>query len=417
MTPGRASRYTAAMAERGQGLDRRSMLVAGGAAAAIWLAPRAARAAAPSWIPSARFQEELPGLMRVAGVPGLAIAVVERGALAWTRGFGVKNALTGDPVAEDTLFEAASMTKPVFAYLAMQLVDEGRLALDAPLIGYRRPDYLADDPALAKITVRDVLRHTSGLPNWAKGPLATVAPPGKGYSYSGEAFVWLQLAVETILKKGLGAAMRDRLFAPAGMKASSFGWDARIARAAVYGHGEPDAAGLPDQPTRALGDRLLPIARRWGRPIEDWTYEDQVRAMREADPAARPAPHDLLINAAGGLLTAASDYARFMALMMAGRSRGAWEIGEVSRRAMLATELEVRGPDYARGLGWQVENSGGTRLFEHSGSNYGIFKTLGVGDAERGRAIVVFTNAANGSALAQRIVREAAGLELLKFLA
>jgi len=351
-------------------------------------------------------------------VPGLAIAVVERGALAWTRGFGVKNALTGDPVTEGTLFEAASMTKPVFAYLAMRLVDEGRLALDAPLIGYRRPDYLADDPALAKVTVRDVLRHTSGLPNWANGPLATVAPPGKGYSYSGEAFVWLQLAVETILGKGLGAAMRDRLFAPAGMKASSFGWDARIARAAVYGHGElgEGAITLPDQPTRALGDRLLPIARRWGRPIEDWSYEDQVCAMREADPAARPAPHDLLVNAAGGLLTTASDYARFMALMMAGRRRGAWEIGEASRQAMLATELEVRGPDYARGLGWQVENSGGARLFEHSGSNYGIFKTLGVGDAANGRAIVVFTNASNGSALAQRIVREAAGLELLKFL-
>jgi hypothetical protein len=55
-------------------------------------------------------------------------------------------------------------------------------------------------------------------------------------------------------------------------------------------------------------------------------------------------------------------------------------------------------------------------LFQHSGSNYGIFRTLGVGDAERGRAIVIFTNGANGNLVAQRIVREATGIELLKVL-
>jgi len=398
------------------GLNRRALLILGGALTVAAAGPGGAAVSPPrrSWIPSDDFLRDLPRLMRVAGVPGLAIAVIENGQLAWTRGFGVKNSLIGDPVTDDTLFEAASMTKPVFAYLAMRLVDEGVLALDRPLAEYRRPDYLSDDPALARITVRDVLRHTSGLPNWATGPLATIAPPGSGYHYSGEAFVWLQLIVEKLLAMGLDPAMRARLFDPAGMSSSTFGWDGAVAKAAVYGHDEE--AKLPAQPTRALGEALLPIAKRWGRPIASWTYEDSIRAMREADPATPPSTHNLLVNSASGLLTTVSDYARFMALMMDGRRRAAWELSEDSRGAMLTTQLEVRGPDYSRGLGWQLERSSGQRLFEHSGSNYGIFKTLGMGDAEKRRGIVIFTNATNGNALAARVLRAATGVELLKFL-
>jgi CubicO group peptidase (beta-lactamase class C family) len=401
---------------RGIELSRRGLFALGGAL--LVANAGAARAGSgdgrSSWIPSDALLADLPRLMRIAAVPGLAIAVVEDGRLAWTRGFGVKNVQTGDPVTDETLFEAASMTKPVFAYVAMRLVDEGRLALDRPLVDYRRPDYLADDPLLARITVRDVLRHSSGLPNWASGPLATIAPPGSGYHYSGEAFVWLQLIVEQALGMSLDDAMRDRLFGPAGMSRSTFGWDEAVAKWAVYGH--DDEAKLPAQPTRALGEKLLPVAKRWGRPIVSWTYEDSIRAMREADPATPPSTHSLLINSAGGLLTTVSDYARFMALMMDGRKRAGWEIYETARRAMLTTQLEVRGPDYARGLGWQLEGPPNARLFEHSGSNYGIFKTLGMGDARKRRGIVIFTNAANGNALAAHILRAASGIDLLKFL-
>ena len=121
-------------------LERRTLLV--GSAAMIASGSVQARSekgpqcpdSASSWIPSKELVRELPRLMRIAGVPGAAIAVVDRGKLAWNKGFGVKNVLTGDPVREDTLFEAASMTKPVFAYAVMQLVDEGPLGLDTPLV-------------------------------------------------------------------------------------------------------------------------------------------------------------------------------------------------------------------------------------------------------------------------------------------
>lgn len=394
------------------------MLVAGGVAFARAPTPAQRSDRNAAWIPSDELVRELPHLMQIAGVPGVAIAVVERGQLAWSKSFGVKNILTRDPVDENTLFEAASMTKPVFAYVVMRLVDEKRLDLDKPLVAYLRPTNLGKDPNLDLITVRHVLEHSTGLPNWSSEPLVTSSVPGSVYTYSGEAMIWLQLVVEKITGMGLGSVMREKLFDPAGMSHSTFGWDEQIAKSAVFGHSEPPEGEtkLPAQPTRELGNRLLQVAKRRGKPIASWTFEDSVEAMRETDPKTPPSTHDLLVNSAGGLLTTASDYAKFMLLMMDRRKRADWEISDASRQAMLTTQLEVRGRDITRGLGWELERSSEGSLFQHSGSNYDIFKTLGIGDARKQRAIVIFTNATNGNALAARITRQATGIDRLKSL-
>jgi hypothetical protein len=83
---------------------------------------------------------------------------------------------------------------------------------------------------------------------------------------------------------------------------------------------------------------------------------------------------------------------------------------------MLTPQLEVRGREISRGLGWELERAEDHEVFEHSGSNYGIFRSFGMGDARARRAIVVFTNGANGNALAARLVRAATGIDLLKWL-
>ncbi|HOZ23667.1 MAG TPA: serine hydrolase domain-containing protein, partial [Thermomonas sp.] len=156
-------------------MSRRHLLAGGIGLASLAAWPARVNAAQPwnddaDWIPGDALLQDLPRQMQALGVPGIGIAVVEAGRLAWSRGFGVTHAERGTPVEDGTLWEAASLSKPVFAYMVMQLVDRGELALDAPLVKYVRPAYLGQSPWIERIAVRDVLRHTTGLPNWRKDP-------------------------------------------------------------------------------------------------------------------------------------------------------------------------------------------------------------------------------------------------------
>src|SRR5689334_15217164 len=123
---------------------RRRLLLTSAACLAGTL-PASARpmtSARGSWSPPQTLLDSLGDLMRLAGVPGLAIATVNDGALDWQGRFGVADADSRAPLNEDTLFEAASISKAVFAYMVLQLVDRGAVELDRPLASYHRPPYL-----------------------------------------------------------------------------------------------------------------------------------------------------------------------------------------------------------------------------------------------------------------------------------
>src|ERR1700736_1033205 len=100
----------------------------------------------------AELKKEIPESLREAGVPGISIALIRSGKTFWVHGFGVKDVKTGKPVTEQTTFEAASLSKPVFAYGVLKLVDEGKLDLDAPLTKYLPQRYIDGDEQLDKIT-------------------------------------------------------------------------------------------------------------------------------------------------------------------------------------------------------------------------------------------------------------------------
>jgi len=145
----------------------------------------------------------VPGLLRASSVPGLSLAVVRNGRVALTPAYGVKNETTREPVSPDTIFEAASLSKPVFAYGVLLLAREGRLDLDAPLTRYTETPPVPGDPRLEGITARLVLSHSTGFPNWrpgrwtdAPGPLTIDFDPGTRFGYSGEGYEYLRLAVE-----------------------------------------------------------------------------------------------------------------------------------------------------------------------------------------------------------------------------
>ena len=408
-------------------LSRRRLLGSGLALSAFALP--GVRAAPPidpdaDWMPAEDYLRDLQRQMQALGVPGIGIAVVEGGRLAWSRGFGRRDAAGEAPVDEATLFEMASLSKPVFAYLVLQLVDRGTLALDAPLVRYVRPDYLAPNPWSDRITVRDVLRHSTGLPNWRAHPdretLAPAVAPGQRIDYSGEAFTWLQLAVEAVTGESLDQTARRLLFAPAGMADSSYGWDAALAARSVRGHGTPDDAGAvapKKQGLREAWDAALPIAAQWKKPLSAWRYADAQRALPQARRNAPDAVHwpgDILANSAASLRCTVADYARFMALMVA-RDTPAWALKPATRERMLSRQIDVPGRFSDKTLGWNLEATVRGPVFFHSGSNAGIFKTFALGDAARQRAIVIATNATNGNLLYRRVVRAATGLDLLAF--
>ena len=107
----------------------------------------------------------IPGWLSETKMPAVSIAIVRDGQLAWRRAFGVKDTGTNEAVDNDSVFAACSDTKPVFAYGVLKLCEKGALNLDTPLTNYtsRR---VTTDPRLEFITVRHVLSHTTGFPNW-----------------------------------------------------------------------------------------------------------------------------------------------------------------------------------------------------------------------------------------------------------
>lgn len=267
----------------------------------------------------------------------------------------------------------------------------------------------------------------------ARGETDAGLQAGQPLPLLGEGYFWLGLVVEQITGKGLDAVMRSRLFDPAKMPLSTLGWNAEIARLSVYGHTKPeeDEVKLAFQYKRELGDRLLTVAAKWGKPLSAWTYEEICRALPEARalPGPHPFPEDMakapieyfrlpiniVSNVAGRLSTTVAEYARFMALVMERPRCASWEIREASRRAMLRRQIARPHGPLSWGLGWGLEPSASGPLFYHGGSNSG-FKTFGVGDPIRRRALVIFTNGDGGEKLNARIVRAVTGRDLLEFL-
>ena len=129
----------------------------------------------------ADLEQQIPQLMEKAKVPGLSIAIIKDAKLFWRRGFGVKDNASKEPVDNDTVFEAASTSKPVFAYAVMKLCEKGIMSLDTPLTRYTSERFLEGDAQLDLITARHVLSHTSGFPNFRskKAPLKIHFMPGE----------------------------------------------------------------------------------------------------------------------------------------------------------------------------------------------------------------------------------------------
>lgn len=152
----------------------------------------------------------------------------------------------GDGITQKTIFEAASLSKVVFSYVVLRLVDKGILDLDTPLMRYFTNQRFTDPEKAMALTARMVLQHKSGLPNWAvspsseqwiSSPLAFLYPTGECFSYSGEGFAYLQQTLEHLTGKSLNELATEEVFIPLGMKNTSYQWQDEFARVAAEGYG------------------------------------------------------------------------------------------------------------------------------------------------------------------------------------
>lgn len=184
-------------------------------------------------------------LMARESVAGLALAVIDRGRVVSVKAYGKRNLERGLPLTPQTIMYGASLTKAAFAYMLLQLADEGKLDLDAPLpalLPQPLPAYddkpwdfsdLAGDERWRRLTPRILLTHASGFANfrWIEPDrrLRFHFDPGTRYAYSGEGFYLLQLVLERGLGLDAGQEMQRRVFDRFGMRHTSMQWRADFA--------------------------------------------------------------------------------------------------------------------------------------------------------------------------------------------
>jgi CubicO group peptidase (beta-lactamase class C family) len=323
-----------------------------------------------------RLQNDIPTLMQKADIPGLSIAVIRNGELVWTHAYGVMNADTRQPVTPTTVFEAASLSKCVFAYGVLKLVDEGKLDLDTPLTHYLGNDYGVPDPRIKLITARHVLSHSSGFPNWREfdhtDTLLIHFSPGTKWSYSGEGVVYLSKVVEKITGRSLEDFMQQTVLQPLGMTASSYTWLGRFDSTKAYRH---DGLGkLTGRTEKGSGG---------------------LKAITEE------------ANAAASLTTDAADYAKFILALLngTGLQKKTWE-------QMTTPQIRVTNkyPALAWGLGIGLETMPDGTWCWHWGDN-GDGKAFFMANLSTKDAVVYFANGANGLGIASELLADAVGGE------
>lgn len=155
-------------------------------------------------------------------VPALALGVIANGRLQQVKAYGSMKENT--PAAYNTIFNVASLTKPVTAMVALQLASQGKWDIDEPLYIYWTDPDIADDPRHKKLTTRIVLSHQTGFPNWRDKKLSFSFEPGTRYQYSGEGLEYLKKALENKFHKTLDQMAQELIFTPWQMYDTRYTW-------------------------------------------------------------------------------------------------------------------------------------------------------------------------------------------------
>ncbi|MBN8884291.1 MAG: beta-lactamase family protein [Rudaea sp.] len=360
-------------------------------------------------VPDAAFTATLPKLMEISQVPGLGVGVVQDGRLVWQYYAGVAHTQSRVPITADSLFNAASLGKPVFAYAALRYAQAGKLDLDRPLKSYLSEDMPSGEFA-ERATARHVLSHSTGFVNWRDSPdeaLTSSFEPGATFQYSGEGYFALQRCIEGLSGQGCEAWMQQTMKS-LGMRSSTYLWREDAPQRIVDGH-------YDGKPKHSWDFRRELFARieTGGEPLAAWNSARIAKAMRKAD-EPKLVPNRVVPNVAGSLLTTVPDYAAFLAHLLSSSAQDGSGLEEPLRDAMWRPRTRIDDA-LSWGLGWGAQRDAAACRFWAWGDN-GAWKNFVLGDPATRSAVVVFTNGSNGMRLAERIVRATSGRDNAAFL-
>lgn len=327
-----------------------------------------------------------------SGEPGATDELVEVAA-------GVLNKSTGDPVTPDSVFQIGSISKVWTTTLVMQLVDEGKLSLDAPIVDVLPELRLGDTDVAGKVTMRHLVTHSSGIDgdvftDTGRGDdclekyvaaLADVAqnhPLGATFSYCNSGFVLAGRVIEVLTGKTWDTVLRERIIEPLGLEFTSTLPEEAVLHRVAVGHITPD----PEQDPEVVKTFLMP------RPL----------------------------GPAGLISATAADVTSFARMHLLGgvASDGTRVLSGGSTEAMQAHELDL--PDKhtlgdSWGLGWIRFDWNGERLYGHDGSTFGQNAYLKVLPSQ-GLSVALLTNGGHTTDLYrdlyQEVFSEVAGLDM-----
>ncbi len=323
-----------------------------------------------------RVDKEAPQLLKQYNVPSVAIGYIENGKLAWTAVYGEQS--PGVPASERTLYNVASLTKPISAEVVLRLASAGNISLDEPVFTYWTDPDIKDNPWRKLLTARLCLSHQTGFSNWryqTGNVLRFQWEPGTRTGYSGEGYEYVARFVEKKMGRPFDDLAKQYVFEAVGMHDTSY-----TAREWFAGR-----VAVPHGPN---GDR-----------------EPEVSTTR---------------SAADRLYTTIGDYSKFVVSVM--DNEGLTK--EIAAQRLTITRNQVTPADQAEvctqrkpeqeshsckvtaglGLGWEIIHINDETIVDHSGADLGVH-TLAFFLPQRKMGVVIFTNGENGVKVIREIVQ------------
>ncbi len=293
-------------------------------------------------------------------IPALGLGIIDDGQLEQVRVIGSHNGKGRASI--NTIFNVASLTKPVTAYLALMLISQNKLSLDEPVHKYWTDPDLKNDARHKQITIRHILSHQTGFPNWRDEKLKFQFTPGTKYQYSGEGFEYLRKIIENKFDKPLDQLATELIFMPLKMNDTHYVWDDTI-----------------DEQRLALG---------YDREVKSYkvTYRRKVA------------------NGADDLLTSVEDYGKFLTAVLNG-----YGLSESIFKEMQSNQVSSQKGKHF-GLGFEkYDFKDGNFALSHGGSDNGV-QTIVFIFPKTKQGLLIFTNIDDGYKVYEKLLAQYLGM-------